>query len=192
MLEGDEFGLDFGGSLIFRGSIESLLHGTLTPCSSFGSGQVRKRRIYVSLFGYRETWIVNKTMIWSCQSTQKTYLLHHPPITPAMFEIYQSDSTKKFYFRLKAANSEIILTGQAYKTKVDCMNGVESVKRHTSEASSFEVSEASDGRGYFTLKANNGKVIGQSQMYKSASGLSNGIASVQKNAPDAEVKDLTA
>lgn len=109
-----------------------------------------------------------------------------------MFEVYQSDRTKKFHFRLKATNAEIILTGQAYKAKADCLSGVESVKKNAASEANFEVKESSDGRGYFTLKAGNGQVIGQSQMYKSGSGLKSGIASVQKNADDAEVKDLTA
>lgn len=109
-----------------------------------------------------------------------------------MFEVYQSESTQKFHFRLKAGNGEIIFTGQGYKAKADCLNGVESVKKNCVTDDNFEVKEASDGRGYFTLKATNGQVIGQSQMYKSDSGLKNGIASIQKNAPGAEVKDLTA
>ena len=109
-----------------------------------------------------------------------------------MFEVYQSESTRKFHFRLKAGNGEIIFTGQGYKAKPDCLNGVESVKKNCVKESNFEIKEASDGRGYFTLKATNGQVIGQSQIYKSDSGLKNGIASIQKNAPGAEVKDLTA
>jgi uncharacterized protein YegP (UPF0339 family) len=40
----------------------------------------------------------------------------------------------------------------------------------------------------FNLKAGNGQIIGTSQMYESEAGRDNGIASVQKNAPDAEVK----
>lgn len=43
----------------------------------------------------------------------------------------------------------------------------------------------------FNLKAGNGQVIGTSQMYKSASGLRNGIKSVRVNAPVAEVEDQT-
>ena len=109
-----------------------------------------------------------------------------------MFEVYQSDRTKKFHFRLKAANAEIILTGQSYKAKADCLAGVASVQKNAMDMDNFHVSEASDGRGYFTLKAGNGQVIGQSQMYKSPSGLKKGITSVQENAPASEVKDLTA
>jgi uncharacterized protein YegP (UPF0339 family) len=108
-----------------------------------------------------------------------------------MFEIYQSDSDSKFHYRLKAANGEIILSGQGYTTKEACQKGVESVKTNASNDGAFHTREAKDGRHYFTVVAANGQVVGQSQMYKSDSGLKTGIASVQSNAPEAEVHDLT-
>ena len=109
-----------------------------------------------------------------------------------MFEVYQSDSNGKFHFRLKAGNGEIILSGQGYQAKADCLNGVESVRTNAQNDEAFHYHEAKDGRHYFTLKASNGQVIGQSQMYKSDSGLKNGVSSVRQNAPTAEVKDLTS
>jgi len=42
------------------------------------------------------------------------------------------------------------------------------------------------------LKVANHQVIGQSQQYKNEAGRDNGIESVKKNAPEAEVIDLTA
>ncbi|HIL22294.1 MAG TPA: DUF1508 domain-containing protein, partial [Alcanivorax sp.] len=55
----------------------------------------------------------------------------------------------------------------------------------------FERKIAKDERHYFVLKAANHQVIGQSQMYKSADGMENGIASVAANAPTAALVDLT-
>jgi uncharacterized protein YegP (UPF0339 family) len=49
---------------------------------------------------------------------------------PAKFEVYK-DTSGKFRFRLKAANNEVITTGEAYSLKAACMNGVESVKKST-------------------------------------------------------------
>lgn len=98
----------------------------------------------------------------------------------------------EFYFNLKAGNGEIILTSEMYKAKPSALNGIESVRKNSQDASKFETREAKDGRGYFILKATNGQEIGRSQYYKSDSGLENGIASVTKNAPDAELVDLTA
>ena len=44
----------------------------------------------------------------------------------------------------------------------------------------------------FDLKATNGQVIASSQVYKSLKSCKNGIASVAKNAPVAEIEDQTA
>jgi uncharacterized protein YegP (UPF0339 family) len=107
------------------------------------------------------------------------------------FELYQSESSKKFHFRLKAKNGEIILTSQGYAQRSSAENGIESVSKNASE-DNFEMKKASDGREYFVLKASNGQVIGQSQMYKSHSGCSNGVQSVIRNAKEGGVKDLTA
>ena len=43
------------------------------------------------------------------------------------FEIFQSEKTSKFYFRLKARNGEIILASEAYSSKQAAKNGINSV-----------------------------------------------------------------
>ena len=109
------------------------------------------------------------------------------------FEIFQSENTGKYHFRLKAKNGEIILSSQAYADKSGAKNGVQSVVKHTSDgAKFFERKESSNGAPYYVLKAANHQVIAQSQMYKSKSAMENGIQSVIKNAQEGEVKDLTA
>ncbi|MEM6632566.1 MAG: YegP family protein [Bacteroidota bacterium] len=109
-----------------------------------------------------------------------------------MFEIYQSEKSGEYYFRLKATNGQIILSSQGYKQKTTCENGVESVKKNSSEASRFEKKESANGKFFFNLKATNGQVIGKSQMYESEKTRDAGIASVMKNAPDASVKEVSA
>jgi len=98
---------------------------------------------------------------------------------------------EKFYFSLKAGNGEVILTSQGYKSKDDCMNGIESVKKNAGSDSRFEVKTASDGRDYFVLTATNGQTIGKSQMYKSSSGCQNGVKSVGGSSADASIVDET-
>jgi hypothetical protein len=71
------------------------------------------------------------------------------------------------------------------------MNGIESVKKNCMDEKRFEIKEASNGKPYFNLMATNGQVIGTSQMYANGVNMKNGIASVQKNAPEAEIVDLT-
>ena len=45
------------------------------------------------------------------------------------FEVYQ-DKKGEFRFRLKAKNGEIILTGEGYKAKAGCLNGIASIKKN--------------------------------------------------------------
>lgn len=46
----------------------------------------------------------------------------------AKFEIYK-DSKGEYRFRLKAANGEIVATGESYTTKSGVKDGIEAVKR---------------------------------------------------------------
>lgn len=96
----------------------------------------------------------------------------------------------EYQFNLKATNGQVILSSEGYTTKAACINGVESVKKNAAEEKRFEKLEAKNGKFYFTLKATNGQIIGQSQMYASEASRDNGIASVQKNAPEAEVVEI--
>ena len=97
----------------------------------------------------------------------------------------------EFQFNLKATNGQVILTSQGYKTKANCINGIESVKKNSADEGRFERKVASDGSPFFNLIATNGQVIGSSQMYANETNMNNGIASVMNNAPDAEIVDLT-
>ena len=49
------------------------------------------------------------------------------------FEVYQ-DKAGEYRFRLKATNGQIIATGEGYKAKPSCLNGIESIKRNAPEA----------------------------------------------------------
>ena len=93
----------------------------------------------------------------------------------------------EYQFNLKAGNGQVILTSEGYTTLAACKNGIESVKKNSQEDARFERKEAKDGSPFFNLKATNGQVIGKSEMYSSAAACENGIESVKKNAPDADV-----
>ena len=49
------------------------------------------------------------------------------------FEVY-TDKAGEFRFRLKARNGEIVATGEGYKTKPACLNGIASIKKNAPEA----------------------------------------------------------
>ena len=97
----------------------------------------------------------------------------------------------EFQFNLKATNGQVILTSEGYKTKASCLNGVESVKKNSQDEKRFDKKVASNGKPFFNLIATNGQIIGSSQMYANELNCKNGIASVMKNAPEAEIVDLT-
>lgn len=49
------------------------------------------------------------------------------------FEVY-ADKAGELRFRLKAGNGQIIAIGEGYKTKANCLNGIESVKKNAPDA----------------------------------------------------------
>ncbi len=98
----------------------------------------------------------------------------------------------RFYFHLKAANGQIILSSQMYTAKNSAENGVESVRTNATDDANFERLTDANGKPYFVLKAANAQVIGTSQMYSSPAEMENGIASVKTNAADAALRDATA
>ncbi len=98
----------------------------------------------------------------------------------------------EFQFNLKASNGQTILTSEGYSTKSACLNGIESVKKNSQVEARFDKKVATNGKPFFNLKANNGQIIGSSQMYVNEKNMLNGVASVMKNAPEAPVVDMTA
>lgn len=106
------------------------------------------------------------------------------------FEVY-ADKAGEFRFRLKAGNGEIILVSEGYKQMASALNGIESVRKNAADDARYERKDSASGKPMFNLRASNGQVIGTSELYSSASSRDGGIESVKKNAPDAEVVDLT-
>jgi len=49
------------------------------------------------------------------------------------FEVYK-DKKGEFRFRLKSSNGQVIATGEGYSTKKACLNGIESIRKHASDA----------------------------------------------------------
>ena len=106
-----------------------------------------------------------------------------------------------FKFDLKAGNGEVIATSEVYTTKAACLKGVDSVKANcvgdiedqtvenveAVKHPKFELYQDKAGEFRFRLKAKNGEVIATSEGYKAKNSCENGIASVKKNAPDADV-----
>lgn len=104
-------------------------------------------------------------------------------------------------FDLKAGNGEVIATSEVYNSEAACKNGIESVRNccaggvedqtvegyETLKHPKFEVYVDKKGEYRFRLKARNGEIIATGEGYKAKAGCLNGIESVKKNAPEAEV-----
>ena len=105
-------------------------------------------------------------------------------------------------FDLKAGNGQVIATSEVYTTEAACKNGIESVKTNAPIASvedqtvegfateknpKFEVYADKAGEFRFRLTAKNGQIIATSEGYTTHANCLNGVESVKKNAPDAEV-----
>ena len=106
-----------------------------------------------------------------------------------------------FRFNLKANNGEIIASGETYSTESACRNGIESIRTNcvapiedqTVEGyealkhPKFEVYKDKAGEYRFRLKARNGEIIAVGEGYKAKASCMNGIDSIKRNAPEAEV-----
>ncbi|MBR6425270.1 MAG: YegP family protein [Oscillospiraceae bacterium] len=116
------------------------------------------------------------------------------------FVIKKSDAGTRF--NLKASNGQVIATSEVYNSMASCKNGIESVRRNAPVAAvenqtvegyakekhpKFEVYTDKRGEFRFRLKATNGEIIAVSEGYKALDGCLNGVDSVKRNAPDAEV-----
>ena len=106
------------------------------------------------------------------------------------FTLFQGKD-EQFYWNLKAANGEIIGKSEGYTTKAAAENGIESTQKNAPDEARYELKEAANGKFHWNLKAANGQIICSSQMYASKAGAEGGIASCQKNAPEAKVEDET-
>ena len=107
-------------------------------------------------------------------------------------------------FDLKANNGQVIASSQVYKSMKTCLNGIASVAKNAAAAAvedqtvegyetfkhpKFEVYKDKADQFRFRLKAKNGQIIAVSEDYTTLRKCLNGVASVQKNAPDAKVEE---
>lgn len=106
------------------------------------------------------------------------------------FEIHKS-TDRQFYFHLKASNGEIILRSELYKAKESAQKGIASVQTNCIKDEKFEKKIGKNGQFYFNLKAGNGEIIGNSEMYKTEASRDNGIVSVKANGTTTTIKDKT-
>ena len=112
------------------------------------------------------------------------------------------ETTSGVKLDLVADNGQVIATSEVYSAEANCLKGIESVKKNAVIANiedqtadpvveatcpKFEMYTDKAGEFRFRLKARNGEIIAVSEGYTSKDGCENGIESVRKNAPGAEI-----
>ena len=109
-----------------------------------------------------------------------------------------------YKFSLKASNGEVIATSEVYSSKQACLAGIESVRSNCSVDTEDQTIEPTvtlkhpkyviftdkAGEYRFHLKASNGEIIAASEGYTTKANCKNGIESVKKNAPSAEIVNI--
>ena len=109
-----------------------------------------------------------------------------------------------YKFDLYASNGQTVAASEIYDTRAACLKGVESIRKCAPFAGledlteekaptlphpKFQLFRDKAGQFRFRLKARNGKIIAVSEGYRTKAGCENGIDSVRKNAPEAEIEE---
>ena len=103
--------------------------------------------------------------------------------------------------RQEDLHGEVIATSEVYTTEAACRKGIESVRNNALSAvedqtvepievqkhPKYEVYQDKAGEYRFRLKARNGEIIAVSEGYVKKPSCLNGIESVKRNAPEAEI-----
>jgi uncharacterized protein YegP (UPF0339 family) len=105
--------------------------------------------------------------------------------------ILKLSADDRFHFNLTAKNGQVILTSQMYTSKANAVNGIVSVQINSIKEERFARENSTDDQYYFNLKANNGQIIGTSEMYTTSESRDNGIESVKQNGHTIEIEDQT-
>jgi uncharacterized protein YegP (UPF0339 family) len=104
------------------------------------------------------------------------------------FQIFTSSANNEFYYRLRARNGEIVLSGEGYKTKQACQAGIASVRQNAPYDNSYDRKDSYMNYG-FNLKAANSEIVGRGETYTSSAARETGIAAVKKDSLTAPIED---
>ncbi|HYI78896.1 MAG TPA: YegP family protein [Chryseolinea sp.] len=106
------------------------------------------------------------------------------------FQVFKSTKNGQYYYRLRAANGEIVLSGEGYTSIQSCLKGIASVRinavnhdRYIKKSEYFDYS--------FNLRAGNGEIVGRSESYITAAMRDRGMSAVRRYAVFAKVEDLS-
>ena len=95
-----------------------------------------------------------------------------------------------FMFALRAGNHETILESRVFWSRQAALDAVSVVRVCSQEPGRYVRRETDDGNHYFELVDEAGKLLARSVGCGTRSGLTAGIASVQRNAPSESFRGL--
>ena len=108
---------------------------------------------------------------------------------PCTFEIFKGHEGE-FYFRLKGASGEPILSSQSFATKTGAEHGVDAVRINAPIHAHYDRRQTTDGFS-FVVKSVAHQVIGRSELYATAAARDAGMLTVKSDAAEAAVEDQT-
>jgi uncharacterized protein YegP (UPF0339 family) len=107
--------------------------------------------------------------------------------TGARVEVLFNEATNKFRFNVHAKNGAIVLSSEQYTTEAAAFNGAFAVQAEGQNAAAYTLKENTSGGFYFTLKAQNGQIIGVSEQYTTRAAAASAITSLQSFLPTVTV-----
>ena len=104
--------------------------------------------------------------------------------------IIKKATNGQYFWVLNASNGQVLITSETYTTKESCKGGITSSKISVYD-SNFVRKIATNGQYFFNQIANNYQVLGTSETYITSQNCENGISAVKRDAPIANIEDLT-
>ena len=134
------------------------------------------------VIGFTQTYSTKSSAtraIGSCVRAVTTYLDEVQANASGRRVEVAAGASGTYHFNLFAQNGQVVLSSEAYASEAAAWNGAFAVQDASLVATNFAIKTATDGRFYFTLTADNGQIVGMSQMYTTKESAQTGITAVQ-------------
>lgn len=106
--------------------------------------------------------------------------------TGARVEFLRGESGQ-WRFNVHAKNGQIVLSSEQYTTEAAAVNGAVAVQTVGTDATAYAVQQNAAKGWYFTVKADNGQIIGVSQQYTTKAAAQSAITSLKAFLPDVQI-----
>lgn len=138
------------------------------------------------IISFSETYATKSSAtraIASCVKATTSYLDKREANTTGARVDVAAGETGKFHFNFHAKNGQIVLSSEAYATEAAAFNGAFAVQVEGQAAAAYTLKQNAAGGFFFTVKAQNGEVIGTSQQYTTKASAEAGMAALRTLLP---------